>query len=556
MSNNKIVIAICGPAHSGKSVFLNQLYSILPTEKRYLIRGCPDGEGVWSNGENQHIIQLVREKGKFTPDFVKNVKEVIENIKSNIVLVDVGGIPSRENVEIISHCDYYIILSRDKSKIIEWESFIDSFKSGEIVPVQKLVKKDGENILIEQDVPFDDIVKNEKYREGKAKSPKLLAVFESILDENLKDEFYEEDGILKGRVTNLRREKKTRNDSIIALAEKLIKEIKIDRLNFDDISTVLEENEEILNDFVKKNKIDINLLKEYIKIYMRMFVTNEPKFIYRLQVKDREEKMNIREFVRKKHANRIENRVDKIKQKFLLDVPDKNAVKTNIIDMNKVADFFGMRDENGVIEWKEDKLNEIIFMMSIIMKDKQSIKIYGARPNWLACAIEDIAKENGIENISFYDLTKSGVPLPRENKYQREASTYNKTTESYIASKTLMVDGNGQNSILDYNLIESDESIVLYVTSKKTVLEESDLEKITLPDIPQGKRLYISGRLPLWVTTSIVKSYDNTEKSVHQPNKGFIKFASKDFRTLGDIEKEPKGIYFTKYLEEKDGGSR
>lgn len=192
--------------------------------------------------------------------------------------------------------------------------------------------------------------------------------------------------------------------------------------------------------------------------------------------------------------------------------------------------------------------------MSIIMKDKQSIKIYGARPNWLACAIEDIAKENGIENISFYDLTKSGVPLPRENKYQREASTYNKTTESYIASKSLIVDGNGENSILDYNLIESDESIVLYVTSKKTVLEESDLEKITLPNIPQGKRLYISGRLPLWVTTSIVKSYDNTEKSVHQPNKGFIKFASKDFRTLGDIEKEPKGIDFTKYLEEKDGG--
>lgn len=234
-----------------------------------------------------------------------------------------------------------------------------------------------------------------------------------------------------------------------------------------------------------------------------------------------------------------------------MDVIEKEAVKKDVIDMNKVADFFGMRDKNGVINWQEDRLAEIDFLVATIMKDMDRVRIYGARPNWLACSIEEIAKENGIKDISFYDLTKSGVPLPRVDKYQRESSLYNKTTESYIKSQEIEKADNPE-GVLTYEVLESEESVVLYINSKKAVLEESDLENVVLPNIPENKRLYISGRLPLWVTTSIVRSYDNTEKSVHQPNKGFIKFASKDFRTLGNIERDPVGIDFRKYLEEKE----
>lgn len=552
MNNNKITIAICGPAHSGKSVFLNKLYSILPTERRYLIRACPDGEGVWSNGEDQHIIQLVRKKDKFTPEFMRNVKDVIENVQSDIVLVDVGGIPSKENVEIMSHCDYYLIVSRDKSKTFQWERFMDSFRLGAMVPVQKLVKKGDKSILIEQGMLFDEIIKDEKYPDGKPKTPKLLAAFESVLDENLTDEFHEEDGILKGRVTNLSRSSTRENLSIVALAEKLIREVKRDRIDTvkkPDVS--LEDDEEFLTDISKKNGVNMNILKQYMNIYMRMFVTNQPNFIYRLSNGDAEQRINLREFKRRKHAEVIENRVSLAKQKFLLDVIEKEAVKKDVIDMNKVAEFFGMRDENGVINWNEDRLAEVTFLVATIMKDMERVKIYGARPNWLACSIEEIAKENGIKDISFYDLTKSGVPLPRIEKYQRESSLYNKTTESYIESKDIKKSDTPE-GVLGYDVLESDESVTLYITSKKAVLEESDLVDIVLPNIPEDKRLYISGRLPLWVTTSIVKSYDNTEKSVHQPNKGFIKFASKDFRTLGTIEKNPKGIDFRKYLEEKE----
>lgn len=47
------------------------------------------------------------------------------------------------------------------------------------------------------------------------------------------------------------------------------------------------------------------ILKEYINIYMRMFVTGEPKFIYKLPVGEKEQRIDLREFERKKHAEEL-----------------------------------------------------------------------------------------------------------------------------------------------------------------------------------------------------------------------------------------------------------
>ena len=101
-------------------------------------------------------------------------------------------------MEVFSHCDYFIILSRDK-----------------------------ENIIIQSEILFEDIIRNEYYFNNKHKSPKLIASFESILDKNSKDIIYEEDGILLGKVTNLQRDKMPDSLKIKALANKLIKEIII-----------------------------------------------------------------------------------------------------------------------------------------------------------------------------------------------------------------------------------------------------------------------------------------------------------------------------------------
>ena len=111
-----MVIIVCGPPHSGKSVFIDNLIRILPTNGLVLIRGCQDGEGLWSSGPNRGLVELVRQKEGFTQEFVDRVCELIDRHKnsSRIVLVDVGGIISKENMQIFSHCDGYITVCRDE----------------------------------------------------------------------------------------------------------------------------------------------------------------------------------------------------------------------------------------------------------------------------------------------------------------------------------------------------------------------------------------------------------------------------------------------------------
>ena len=122
-----MVVIVCGPAHSGKSVFFVTLKKELPREGTHLFRACPDGEGTWSQLSDEHVAQELRHKGKFTPEFVAWVVESIRNLKQRIplVLVDVGGIRSHQNEEIFRECDAFAVLCR-KDKAEEkkmWEHF-------------------------------------------------------------------------------------------------------------------------------------------------------------------------------------------------------------------------------------------------------------------------------------------------------------------------------------------------------------------------------------------------------------------------------------------------
>lgn len=122
-----MVVIVCGPAHSGKSVFFVTLKKELPREGTHLFRACPDGEGTWSQLSDEHVAQELRHKGKFTSEFVAWVVESIRNLKKRIplVLVDVGGIRSQENEAIFRECDAFAVLCR-KDKAEEkkmWEDF-------------------------------------------------------------------------------------------------------------------------------------------------------------------------------------------------------------------------------------------------------------------------------------------------------------------------------------------------------------------------------------------------------------------------------------------------
>lgn len=116
-------IVVCGPPHSGKSVLLANLIEKMPTDAHTIIRACPDGEGNWSNNNNQEETKSVRQKGKFTNTFIENTCKAIDNQTGKIALIDVGGMMSKENEEVFKHCDSFVVLSSDEQKKKEWLEF-------------------------------------------------------------------------------------------------------------------------------------------------------------------------------------------------------------------------------------------------------------------------------------------------------------------------------------------------------------------------------------------------------------------------------------------------
>lgn len=119
------VIIVCGPPHSGKSVFFSALKHHLPRRNTRLFRACPDGEGTWSQKSDDHVAQAVRQKGSFSPEFMEFALNGIDNISARRTLVDVGGIRSKENGDIFRKGTHAVVLCRtDKpEEKAAWEEF-------------------------------------------------------------------------------------------------------------------------------------------------------------------------------------------------------------------------------------------------------------------------------------------------------------------------------------------------------------------------------------------------------------------------------------------------
>jgi CRISPR-associated protein Csx3 len=131
-------IAICGYKQSGKSVLMANLMRQLPPDSFYLAFAAPDGEWHWTNFGDQDLVAVVRQKGKFSEDFVSSMVEAIRFNEQPLVLVDTGGVMSPENERIFAVCDGCIILV-DRNKypngIAEWREF--ATRNG-VTPVAEL----------------------------------------------------------------------------------------------------------------------------------------------------------------------------------------------------------------------------------------------------------------------------------------------------------------------------------------------------------------------------------------------------------------------------------
>lgn len=119
-------IVICGPPHSGKSVFVSVLRGLLPRERFALVEGAPDGEGItgWAHEGDPALTRAVRQKGSFSSRFVEWVVQSVTRSTADITIVDVGGRRSAENERIFRAVgDYFIVISPDSEETAQWVEF-------------------------------------------------------------------------------------------------------------------------------------------------------------------------------------------------------------------------------------------------------------------------------------------------------------------------------------------------------------------------------------------------------------------------------------------------
>jgi CRISPR-associated protein Csx3 len=127
---NGRVIAVGGPPHSGKSVFLAELYRQLLQRQAsgvFLHRACPDGEGMWSNEADPALVQEIRRKAAFSDEFVGSTLQTIERLGNNpqipLVLLDLGGKRTAENAEILRRSTHCMVVSADEEEAMRWHVF-------------------------------------------------------------------------------------------------------------------------------------------------------------------------------------------------------------------------------------------------------------------------------------------------------------------------------------------------------------------------------------------------------------------------------------------------
>lgn len=202
------------------------------------------------------------------------------------------------------------------------------------------------------------------------------------------------------------------------------------------------------------------------------------------------------------------------------------------IDIQELGKKIGMEAKeqklpNGkvvnTLVWNQENLLKAVKEVAPLSEEGTPVRITGAAPAWLVSA-----------------LTHAVHPC--------KVSVYMPQIGKDVDIPQLTHGEKNPEGEVDFKITEKDESVLVEYNMELpegfTTYDENNVRKVVVPEVPQGKSVYISGRGPNYLTVAIAEAYAHTNSSVSlfQPGIGYTcSITHSRSKKLGDLTKDPLG---------------
>ena len=206
--------------------------------------------------------------------------------------------------------------------------------------------------------------------------------------------------------------------------------------------------------------------------------------------------------------------------------------EVNTIDIAQLGAEIGMEAKeqtlpNGKVVkslvWDQENLLKAVNAVKHLSEEGKPVRITGAAPAWLVSALTHTVHPCPVGVYMPQIVKDVDIPQLAHGEANPEGEVAFKTTEQ------------GDAVLVEFNM-DLPEGITTYA--------ENNLSKVVVPEIAQGKAVYLSGRGPNYLTVAIAEAYAHTNSSVSlfQPGVGYTcSITHSRSKRLGDLTKDPLG---------------
>jgi CRISPR-associated protein Csx3 len=109
----------------------------------YLLRSAPDGEGNWFLDGQPDVVQTLRavHKRSYSSQFIAHMHKAIM-ARPLPLLVDIGGRPQGEQVNLIKACTHSILLYRNEEERLQWRTMLNDARLTPIAELRSTLNED------------------------------------------------------------------------------------------------------------------------------------------------------------------------------------------------------------------------------------------------------------------------------------------------------------------------------------------------------------------------------------------------------------------------------